>query len=88
MTGSHLTCRTRFRSPALRVCYTGEFQNRSAGHAPPPARLCRLLVVMVFPVPVRRTGVSRLGERSLGNNVCLQPREPAPDASPSHTGKR
>jgi hypothetical protein len=34
--GAHLTCRTRLRSPATQVCYSGEFQNRSARHAPPP----------------------------------------------------
>jgi hypothetical protein len=36
VSGPHLTCRIRFRSPALRVCYGGEFQKRSAGYAPPP----------------------------------------------------
>jgi hypothetical protein len=34
----------------------GTPKRRSAGHAPPPARLCRIIVGRVFPVPVRRTG--------------------------------
>jgi hypothetical protein len=37
---AHLTCRVRLRSPASRVCYGGEFQSRSVGHASPPARSC------------------------------------------------